>query len=194
MINETLRFLTDELNKYIVLKMGPSNEPRLVLGNVARAVDNDPLLNLNKGIISLVNVEEDKVAKMQENYVKKVDGVVYRNPPLYLNLFVLVAGNLPAYNDNLRLISFVLQFFQHQNLFTPITHPGLDSRIEKLMVDINNQSFEQVNHLWSTLGGKYLPSVLYKIRQLTLDEEATVSESGFIKEISINEKLQIPVT
>ena len=49
-------------------------------------------------------------------------------------------------------------------------------------------NFEQVNHLWSTLGGKYLPSALYKVRQLTIFEDVEVSESGLIKEIELNGK------
>jgi hypothetical protein len=55
-------------------------------------------------------------------------------------------------------------------------------------------NFEQLNHLWGILGGKYLPSVLYKIRRVTVDEEATISEAGFIKEIQLNEKSKQPVS
>ena len=62
------------------------------------------------------------------------------------------------------------------------------------VVDLFSLNFEQVNHLWSTLGGKYMPSVLYKIRQVTIDENLTVSESGFIKTIQLNEKVITPVS
>jgi len=62
------------------------------------------------------------------------------------------------------------------------------------VVDLYTLNFEQVNHLWSTLGGKYLPSVMYKMRQITIDEEYVTGESGFIKEIQLNEKLKLPVT
>ena len=87
-----------------------------------------------------------------------------------------------------------MQFFQFQHVFTPITHPALDPRIQKVIVDLCTLNFEQINHLWSTLGGKYIPSVLYKVRQLTIDEDLTVSENGFIKEIQINDKVIQPVT
>jgi len=45
-----------------------------------------------------------------------------------------------------------------------------------------------VNHLWSVLGGKYLPSALYKVRQLTIDEDVELSETGLIKEIDLYAK------
>ncbi|THU40599.1 DUF4255 domain-containing protein [Niastella caeni] len=197
MINESLQFIADELNKYLVLKMGPATEPpRLVLGNVSRVFDGEVAsagLN-NKAILSLVNVEEDRISKQQENFVRTDVATRYKSPQLYLNVYILFAVNRTTYSDNLLWLSYILQFFQFQHVFTPITHPALDPRIQKLIVDLCTLNFEQVNHLWSTLGGKYIPSVLYKVRQLTIDEDLTVSESGFIKEVQINDKVIQPVT
>jgi hypothetical protein len=197
MINESLQFIADELNKYLVLKMGPATEPpRLVLGNVSRLFDGEVAaagLN-NKVILSLVNVEEDRVAKQQENFVRTDVSTRYKNPQLYLNLYILFSANRSGYTDSLTHLSYILQFFQFQHVFTQITHPDMDVRIQKLCVDLCTLNFEQVNHLWSTLGGKYMPSVLYKVRQITIDEDLTVSESGFIKEVQINDKVIQPVT
>jgi len=197
MINESLQFIADELNKYLVLKMGPANEPpRLVLGNVSRLFDGEVAAAglVNKVILSLVNVEEDRVAKQQENFVRTDVSTRYKNPQLYLNLYILFSSNRTGYPDALQHLSYILQFFQFQHVFTPITHPDLDPRIQKLIVDLCTLNFEQVNHLWSTLGGKYIPSVLYKVRQITIDEDLTLSESGFIKEVQINDKVIQPVT
>jgi hypothetical protein len=197
MINISLEFLAEEINKYLTLKLGPTSEPpRLVLGNVSRVFDGDTNSNTlnNKAILSLVNIEEDRVAKQQENYVKTDISTRYKSPQLYLNLYILFSANRTSYTDALNLLGFIMQFFQYQNVFTPITHPSLDSRIQKLIVDLNSLNFEQVNHLWSSLGGKYIPSVLYKIRQVTIDEDLTVSEAGFIKEIQLDETVKQPVT
>lgn len=197
MINESLQFIADELNKYLVLKMGPANEPpRLILGNVSRLFDGEVAATglVNRVILSLVNVEEDRVAKQQENFVRTDVSTRYKNPQLYLNLYILFSANRTGYADALQHLSYILQFFQFQHVFTPITHPDLDPRIQKLIVDLCTLNFEQVNHLWSTLGGKYIPSVLYKVRQITIDEDLTLSESGFIKEVQINDKVIQPVT
>lgn len=196
MINESLQFIADELNKYLTLKLGPSGDPpRLVTGNVSRVFDPEAGTGLNnKAILSLVNVEEDRVAKQQENFIKTDISTRYKSPQLYLNLYILISVNRTVYSDSLIWLSYILQFFQYQNVFTPISHPALDSRIQKLIVDLYSLNFEQVNHLWSTLGGKYLPSVLYKVRQITVDEDITTSEGGFIKQIQIDETLLKPVT
>ena len=91
MINESLQFIADELNKYLVLKMGPATEPpRLVLGNVSRLFDGEAAAAglTNKAIMSLINVEEDRVAKQQENFVRTDVSTRYKSPQLYLNLYI----------------------------------------------------------------------------------------------------------
>lgn len=187
MIFEGLTFLSTELNKFLNQKLGTTTDPRLVLGNIAKAVDaadtaSNPLNN--KIILSLINIEEDKVSKVRENFTKTPTGIIYKNPPILVNLYILIASNYATYSDNLKMIAYVMQFFQAENSYTPITHPSLDPKIEQLNADLFTLNFEQINHIWSTLGGKYLPSVMYKLRQLTLaDENAAEKEGKWIEEI-----------
>lgn len=197
MINETLKFISDEVNSYLSLKLGINTDPRLILGNVSKAMDNDvPGVNslANRAILSLVNVEEDRVAKQQENFVKTDSGLTYKNPPTYINLYILFAVNRTEYTDSLKWLAYIIQFFQYQNVFTPISHPALDEKIEKLIVDLYTLNFEQINHLWSTMGGKYIPSVLYKVRQITINEDAIVSGGGLITEIDNQVKSKLVVS
>lgn len=201
MIRESVQFLADEVNNYFDLKLGLSGEaPRIALGNAAKAfdVEGTPPLNYisitNKGILTLVNVEEDRIAKRHENYEKTATTTRYKSPPLYLNLYLLFSLNRNSYADSLAWLGHILQFFQHQKVFTPFTHPALNPKIKELIVDMYSLTFEQVNHLWSTLGGKYMPSVMYRVRQITLDEDITTSETGLIKEIQLTEKVKQPVT
>lgn len=199
MIQEALKFLVDELNQFFSLKLEPTTEKRVVLGNIARAYDNDAGSNpensiSGKTVISLVNVEEDKVSKLHENYVKTMDGVKYKNPPVFINLFVLVSINNQDYKLSLKLLSLVMQYFQYRSVFTKDVYPSLDKNIQKMIVELVSMNFEQVNHLWGTLGGKYLPSVLYKIRQLTIDENEVTGVGTLINEIQINERLKTPIS
>jgi hypothetical protein len=190
MLNESLRFIAGEVSKYLSFKLGPTTEERLVLANVATVFDNDTGGTTesltNKAILSLVNVEEDKVAKIHENYYSDVDKVHYKNPPVLLNLYILFSMNRNDYKESLLWLSSVIQFFQFQHVFTHDSHPELDDGIAKLIIELHTLNFEQSNHLWGTLGGKYLPSVMYKVRQLTIDENVATAESGLIKKISVN--------
>jgi len=47
--------------------------------------------------------------------------------------------------------------------------PRLDPGVEKLTFEMESLSSEKLNNVWSTLGAKYMPSVVYKIRMLTFD-------------------------
>jgi hypothetical protein len=190
MLFETLTFLAREVNAYLDDKLGSSLEARVKLGNVALALDsnaqNGNALN-GKAVMSLVNIEEDRATRTPTNRVKTATEARYKNPPVLLNLYVLFAVN-KDYEDALKWLGQILTFFQHQKRFTPATHPTLDTRIEELSLELYTMNFEQVNHLWSTLGGKYLPSALYKIRQISLDEHAVYGEAGLIREIVLDQR------
>lgn len=193
MLDLTLKFLTEELNQYLVLQPGlVMGDMSLVMAAASRIFDTEasnvdvPLTN--KAIISLVNVEEDRIGRQQEAFTKTNTGVTYANPPVKLNLYVLFVMNLKSHEQALRWLSCIIRFFQFQPVFTPLSHPGLNPAITQLNVEMVSLSFDQNNQLWSTLGGKYLPSVLYKIRQVTVDEGAIIAGGGYIKTITVNDR------
>ncbi len=47
----------------------------------------------------------------------------------------------------------------------------------KIVVELYSYSFEQLYNFWSVVGAKYLPSVLYKVKTLRIQENA-IQESG----------------
>lgn len=199
MIDTALVFLQRQLNIYLHTKLDPPpSGDAIVLLNISQLSEasgggNNNNQQLN-AYMTLVNVEEDRIRKSQENYVKSDTGVMYKNPQVFLNLYVLFSVNLGTYTEALRRLSLIIQFFQNKNVFDTLNSPSLDPQIDKLIVDLFSMSFEQLNHLWGILGGKYLPSVLYKIRQVTVDENALQGESGFIREITVNDKTKFPLS
>lgn len=200
MLDQTLKFLTDELNQYLKLQ-----QPGIILGDMSlvmaaasRIFDTDAgnvdVQLSNKAIISLVNVEEDRIGRQQEAFTKTPSGVQYAHPPVKLNLYVLFVMNHKSHELALRWLAAIIRFFQHQPVFTPLSHPALNAAITQLNVEMMTLSFEQNNQLWSTLGGKYLPSILYKIRQVTVDEGAITGGGGYIRTITVNDRSKPPVT
>lgn len=188
MLDQTLKFLTDEINAYLALQPGlVLSDMSLVMAAASRIFDTDTSaldVNVaNKGIISLVSIEEDRIGRQQEAYARTPDGVQYAHPPVKLNLYVLFVMNHKSHELALKWLAAIIRFFQHQPVFTPLSHPALNPAIRQLNAELYTLSFEQSNQLWSTLGGKYLPSVLYKIRQVTVDEGALIAGGGYIKTI-----------
>src|SRR5690606_18699649 len=95
----------------------------------------------NKAILTLVNVEEDRVSRDPNPFHRTETGIQYRRPALHLNLYLLFSFNRTNYADNPLWLSHVIQFFQHQPVFEPQTHPQLDPRIQKLVVDLHTLNF-----------------------------------------------------
>jgi hypothetical protein len=192
MIDLALDFLCKQLNTYLLDKLDPPPPgDAIVLANISQLNEIQPNSGGNiddpqNAFVSLVNIEEDRISKSQENTVRRDNTVIYKNPKVFLNLYVLFAVSLNNYTEALKRLSFIIQFFQFKNVFTAVNSPTLDPAIEKLIVDMHSLSFEQANQLWATLGGRYIPSVLYKIRLVGIEEGAVDAEGGFIKTITIN--------
>jgi len=65
----------------------------------------------------------------------------------------------------------VIAFFQTRTVFTPSNTPDLPPGIEQLTVEIENLTTTELSNLWGILGGRYLPSILYRFRMITIDAE-----------------------
>jgi hypothetical protein len=97
---------------------------------------------------------------------------VVTNAPVYLNLLVMFAANFGGrnYAEALKFLSGTIGFFQARPAFDPQSSPGLDPRIDKLTLEIENLNTADLSNLWGIFGGKYLPSILYRMRMVTIDE------------------------
>jgi hypothetical protein len=182
-----VKFLVQELRKQEGLH--DAAQPPLVL--MKNFVNTKGESNLSDGEVGvmLVSVEEEKNMKPQIQREKRTDSSVsFANPEIYLNLYILIAVK-PAdtgddsYGTALKRLSLVLEYFQANSFFENVTLPASSETIEKMMVDLFTLSFEQQNQLWASLGAKYLPSVVYKIRLVVIDKDEFGAEQPVIKEI-----------
>lgn len=187
-IKEALSFLEKELKGYLSAKLNSGNEDAIKVGNIVKVLDGDGDASSNsaRALISLVNVEEDRLSKSPDNYRKIDDKILYKNPKIFLNLYLLITAKQADYGEALKVLSYIIQFFQHKNVFDLQNSPLLDPKIERLVLDLHTLNFEQMNHLWGILGGKYVPSVLYKMRVVGIEEEAQDSIGEPIMEIGLN--------
>lgn len=199
MIDNALKIIANEVNKYVVRKLDPDRDPtstkRIATGNVTKVQEADASGSRSEslsapGILSLVNVEEERLAKSSNNFARVNDKIEYKNPKIFLNLYCLFAVNHTSYDTSLQYLSLIMQFFQYRNFINHTNTPPdnglvLDQKIERLIFDMVSMNFEQVNHLWATLGGKYLPSVLYKVRMVALEDDTPQMEADTISRLSI---------
>lgn len=138
-------------------------------------------------LISLINIEENRISRDPKNYVQAGSQILLKNPAVHLNLTLLFTAikSATAYEPALESLQKVILFFQGKYVFDQLNTPDLDPGIEKLILEMVSLNMEQLNHIWSILGGKYHPSVVYRVRMITID---SVSPQGgmVIKEIEAN--------
>lgn len=145
-------------------------DPAVAIANVAEFTGGSEEQHDADILISLVNIEEVRLAR-EQRYVVKIDDELYpKNPAVHLDLWLLFTAYGAGYENNIRNLQEVIAFFQKQPVFRASEIAELaDDGIERLTLELVTLAFEQLQQLWSMLGGKYQPSVLYKMRMLTID-------------------------
>lgn len=124
----------------------------------------------NKILLFLTAIERDSSTRAAEPPGRAFSGT----SPLYLNIYVMVAANFTGqhYPDALRLLSLAVGFFNERAVLDRFNSPDLDKSIGKLILDIENTTPQVASNIWGVLGGRYLPSVLYRVRVLAIDNDA----------------------
>nr|WP_322657468.1 DUF4255 domain-containing protein [Dendronalium sp. ChiSLP03b] len=187
-----MRLIQVALQRYI-LEVEPELGPGqiVIMDNIAMAEELGGSNNQLSGhvIMSLVNLQEETTLKNGNHYRLDNGRTVYQNPPINLNLFILFSVLHNQYDTALRLLSRVVEFFQSQTEISYTTTPGTgsSSRDVRIVPDLYSLTFEQLNHLWGSLGGKQVPFVLYRARLIAVEAQKRQAESEVISGIYINE-------
>jgi len=53
----------------------------------------------------------------------------------------------------------------------------------KFNLELYTLSLEELNYVWGTLGGRQLPSVIYKIQLIEIEQDIKLAASGVITHI-----------
>lgn len=187
MIDIALTFLKDQVNDYIKTVTGSSDD-KVKLTNIPGGSDGYGFEHDKVGM-TLVNLEEERVIKDQNYTRRSPDGTISKvNPEIRLNLYLLFAANPLAdnYTTGLKLLSHVVTYFQGNSVFDTTNSPGLDPQVKKLILDMYTMPLEQQHYLWSAIGAKYLPSVIYKVRLVAVQMNNSSESSPAIFQIQSN--------
>lgn len=197
MIHPVLKFIAEQVNAYIQDQNRTDTDitdPVVILQNISR-LDEDSLKTTNKILISLVNISEETSMKNNPDYASVRNNLVtYKNPPVNLNLYIMLTSFMTNYENALIYLSLVLNFFQGKFFFnlknSTTTVEGLPDDFH-IILDMFNLGFEQLNYVWSTFGGKQHPFVCYKVRLLKMERESISEITGVISEIEIDERSKV---
>jgi hypothetical protein len=183
MLNNALTYL----KRYLEEKVKQPNE-----GISLAAINRDGLQPGNGDLlITLLRIEEERSVPSNEYYrpaqrdsAGNMLSLKRKNPPVLLNLYILVSAQSENYETALSQISHVLSAFREKNIFEKDeiartleqTITGIDS----LTLELCSLTFEQHNSLWQTLGVKIMPAVLYKVKTVIVDDVSDRPEESVV--------------
>jgi hypothetical protein len=167
MIYEALTCITEEINEFFRSKL-KINEEKIVLSGLINQDGTVAIQGENKVIVTLINIEKEPAVKTAGGGGRTLSN---SSTPLSINVYVLFSAYFSSanYPESLRFLSFIIAFLQDKSVFSQSNTPRLDESIEKLTFEMESVGSEKLNNIWATLGAKYMPSVLYKVRMLTFD-------------------------
>ncbi|MCR5568443.1 MAG: DUF4255 domain-containing protein [Paludibacteraceae bacterium] len=158
MIKDVLTYYASIMETYVA-KRHPQQEGCVEVGFVGSSMELKP----NKIRLSVISIERESIpyngSSGHINNTAYAGGAV----PLAMNVNVLIASVFEErkYADSLGLISDAIAFIQSSPTFM---HKGILYTIE-----IVSMSLQELNNVWSCLGGQYHPSLVCKIRRFVFD-------------------------
>ncbi|WP_158992480.1 DUF4255 domain-containing protein [Mucilaginibacter sp. L196] len=177
MIAQAMQFMNSSLDQFLRNRFG-LDESKVVLNNLIESNGSIPTINQNKLVISLINVEKE-TNKAFYNHNRKLTNGNFSDvsPSERYNLIVLVSSNFDDYSETLKFLNAAILYFQANTVLDAQTSSNIPAGLHKLEFEVEKISYHQMQGLWTAMGAKYQPSIIYKMRLITIQANET---EGFI--------------
>lgn len=199
-IGEILKKLSEQITEKIAQTSGVNFT--IEQTNIATLNDGDDFLEGKSPIIiSVVNIEEDKTLKNQTLYKEYPGSGIsvekYKKPAQNLILSLLFTSynkDQAKYADGLDKLELIIRYLQHNNVYyydnnllkeQTIVSETETKLMNKIILDLVSLKSEQLNQMWSYLGSKYMPSVLYTMRMIHVQNEDNLPPVSIIDKAKI---------
>jgi hypothetical protein len=174
MIYKSLQFTNKLLGQFLKNRF-KLDEEKTVLNNLVDPDGSIPRMNQNKVVLSLINIEKET---NQPFYIqnKKLENGNYSNfnPVERYNLDILISSNFDDYIESLKFLDAVIYFFQINNYLDASSSSSIPEGLTKLEFEYEKNSYHQMHSLWTAMGAKYQPSVIYKMKLVKVQANETV--------------------
>ena len=170
MIDAALTYVRDILNEHFRNEFSVS-ENKVVLSNIIKN-NGEVAPNLDgKIVFFLISLNEEPALRNSMNRSAAIENgnTAVKPSALNLNLQVLFCSNFDSkvYIEGLSYLTSLVKFFK-TNKIIPI---DLNNRKPgKLSFEMCNLSYDELSHLWSAIGSKLLPSVIYKVSMVVIND------------------------
>lgn len=170
MIDQALQLVRDRLNDHLRLRFDVP-EDLVSLSALTDADGKQTEGARNRLALFLTNIARDAVPRSRR---ERGSVLVSQAQPLHMDVYFMVASGHDAdlYPEGLKLVSAALMFFQSHPVFKPQNTPDMPLGLSQLTVEVSNLKVDEIAQIWSNLGGRYVPSVMFKMRSVLIDAGA----------------------
>ncbi len=174
MIYNALNCVVTQLNTFLKVRFRQT-EDKAVLGSILNEEGAVPEGNRNRVLMTVVNLEHETARQNARVFRQGNNNTLDQfQEPYNFNLDVLVTSLFSDYDEALKFLSESVYFFQAHNVFDHTNTPDLSPNIQQLTFQVIKLSYGEAHNLWTALGAKYMPSVLFKMRMLSFQDSRGV--------------------
>jgi len=188
LIGEILNIITREVSEYIDSQNEFLSGGKTVVLAKPSGVNGGLSIPDNSIALSLINIDEE--SSMRNPVItKRVEGnkIYSQTPGISLNLSIIFIANFPNdYASELNYITKIIEFFQQKDTFTLENTSSLkkyEKYIDKLVFKLATTTLSEQNHTWNLLGIKYMPSVMFTVGKIKIQEDEKLSETKITRRV-----------
>jgi hypothetical protein len=188
MIYQSLHCLAEEINDFFKAKL-QITEDKVLLSSIVNQDGTVAIPGENKIVLTLVTIEKE-TAQTSAGYPSSSRTSNGQISALNINLQIMLSAYFSGsnYPEGLKFLSFIIAFLQRKPVFNQSNTPRLPNEIEKLSFDLDIVGSDKLSHIWTMLGAKYMPSVIYKLRMLTFDDATVLEYRPVVRALHSNDQ------
>ena len=171
MIRRILTYYASRLDEYLQKKYHQP-EGMAEIGIIGNAMEEKPC----KMILTLLSIERETTSGIGSSVQKRSSGYERSSPPILMNLNLMFAAiyDEKRYAESLSVLSDTLKYIQ--------SIPGFEFDGQTYNMEIITLQPQDINNIWTTLGGQYYPSVMCKLRRLVIDSGEMIGTGKAMKQ------------
>lgn len=171
MLQSALMFIKQQLDQTLINGF-ELDESITVLNHLIQQGGSFPEKNQNKMVITLINLDyETNKAYSGNRYRLPDNNFTTIQPDSLFNVDLLFTASFDDYEEALKFLNATIAFFQATPSFNTKVTPSIPEGIKTLNFEIENISFSETHNLWSAMGAKYQPSIIYKVRHVVIQSD-----------------------
>lgn len=181
MIHHAVGLVANRLNQHLKVRLQSPDD--LVAVSTLTDHEGKPAAQVrNRLVLFVTDICEETAARSVQPRRTSGDRMAVTAQPVHLNVFFMTCANFDPQNylEALKVLSHSVQFFQSNQLLNQQNAPEMPPGLEQLNCEINNLAEDTNSHLWGIHGGRYVPSVHYKMRLITIDSDTLIEEQPLV--------------